>query len=131
MKIELYYDSTVEPFRREAFNWHKILELLDLAKKRGVEVNMTDTAGWNSGMIYEIYLRAVTTSVRKRYSIRRVFGTARESGRYFGRQVPALLVYEDDSIVDVYPRDERRRIVTIIEFLEGFVANLPEGEGYV
>ena len=131
MRIELYYDSTVEPFRKTGFDRLRILELLDAAKKRGVKVTVTDTASWNSSMFYEIYLRACIPSIRKRYSIRRVFGTARESGRYFGRQIPGLLVYEDESVVDVYPHDEKRRIVTIIEFLEELLGKLPAGEGHV
>ena len=131
VKFELYFDSTIEPFRREAFDRRRIFELLNRIEKKGVKITVTDTASWNSSMLYEIYLRAVTPSVHKGYSIRRVFGTARESGRYFGRQVPALLVYENDSIADVYPHDERRIVIKIIEFLERLMAKLPEGEGHV
>jgi hypothetical protein len=130
MRLELFYDSTVEPFQREAFDQHRIFELLNKLKKKGMEITITDTASWNSSMLYETYLKAVTPSVYKRYSIRKVFGTTRESGRYFGRQVPALLVHENDSVIDVYPHDEKRSIVTIIEFLEELIAKLPECEGH-
>lgn len=131
IKLELYYDSTVEPFRREDFNRRRILELLNKAEKRGVEVAVIDTASWDSSMLYDIYLKACIPSIRSGYGIRTVFGTARESGRYFGRQVPALLVYEDDGVTDVYPHDEKRRTVTIIEFLGELLAGLPGGESRV
>lgn len=128
MRLELYYDSTVEPFRKAAFNHEEIFKLINMAKSRGIGVTIIDTANWDISMLYEIYLRAVIPSVQKRYRIRKVFGTARDSGRYFGRQIPALLVYEDDRVLDVYPHEEGRRITPITEFLEGLLVQPSGGE---
>jgi len=129
MRLELYYDSTVEPFRSAPFQRNRIFKLLSRIKGKGVQVAVIDTADWNRNMRYEIYLRCINPSVYKRYRIRNVFGTARESGRYFGRQVPALLVYENDDVIDVYPHDEKRRIISIGEFLEQLVEKLSGGGG--
>ena len=63
--------------------------------------------------------RAVRPSVSKRYRVRRVFGTNKYSGQYFGGAVPALVVLEDGRPVDVYPHEEQDgTIVTIRDYLE-------------
>jgi len=120
MILELYIDSTVEPFKFPSFDCEKILDLLKKLRERGIEVKIVDTAGWSYEMLYETYLKAASVAIAKgylAYRVRKIFGSARESGKYFGRQVPALLVYEDNKIVDVYPHEERGRLITIEEFL--------------
>ena len=63
--------------------------------------------------------RAVRPSVSKRYRVRRVFGTNKYSGQYFGGAVPALVVLENGRPVDVYPHEEQDgTIVTIRDYLE-------------
>ena len=63
--------------------------------------------------------RAVRPSVSRRYRVRRVFGTNKYSGQYFGGAVPALVVLEDGRPVDVYPHEEQDgTIVTIRDYLE-------------
>ena len=53
-------------------------------------------------------------------SIRQVFGSrSRGMGPYFGRELPALMVYQRDKVIDVYPRTEPdSRIRTIRRALE-------------
>ena len=63
--------------------------------------------------------RAVRPSVSKRYRVRRVFGTNKYSGQYFGGAVPALVVLENGRPVDVYPHEEQDgTIVTIRDYLD-------------
>ena len=69
----------------------------------------------------EAYLsRAVRPSVSRRYRVRRIFGTNKYPGQYFGGAVPALVVLEDGRPVDVYPHEEQDgTIVTIRDYLDG------------
>ncbi len=63
--------------------------------------------------------RAVRPSVSKRYRVRRIFGTNKYSGQYFGGAVPALVVLENGRPVDVYPHEEQDgTIVTIRDYLD-------------
>jgi len=83
-------------------------------------------------MIYEVYLHAARLAVvrgYKAYRIRKVFGSARDSGKYFGREVPALLVYENDELIDVYPHEERGKLITIEEFLVRKLKEIEEKRG--
>ena len=68
----------------------------------------------------EAYLsRAVRPSVSNRYRVRRVFGTNKYPGQYFGAEVPALVVMDDGRPVDVYPHEEQDgTIVTIRDYLD-------------
>ena len=62
---------------------------------------------------------AVRPSVRRRYRVRRVFGTNKYPGSLFGAAVPALVVFEDGRPVDVYPHEEQDgTIVTIEDYLD-------------
>jgi len=68
------------------------------------------------------YDEVMPHSVRTKVGLRKVYGSARKSGAaHFGKGVPALLLYENDTLVDIYPRRERDREVTISDF----VATLP------
>jgi hypothetical protein len=126
VRLEFFYDSTVEPFRVDDIDVHRALGLLEELGRRGVEVIVHDTAGWDYGMQMEHYMRAVGVSVRRRYGLRRVFGSARTSGWLFGRQVPALLVLEDGQVTDVYPHVLAGRRRTILEFLLGKLREMGE-----
>ena len=67
--------------------------------------------------------RAVRPSVSRRYRVRRVFGTHKRPGQYFGAAVPALVVLDGGHPVDVYPHEEQDgRIVTISDYLDGIAA---------
>jgi hypothetical protein len=116
MKLKFCYSSKVKPFEGRI---SAIFELLKQLEKRGIECEYVDTNGLSHSSLQEIYIDAVTPSVRKKYGIRRVFGTRRQSGIFFGKQVPALLVYEAHGRypTDVYPHVERGRTVTVEEYL--------------
>jgi hypothetical protein len=93
-----------------------LAELHDL-QRRGFDVELTDTSEWTDTMLFEVYSKIARLAAEKRVRIRKVFGTARDSGKYFGREVPALLVYEGDELMDVYPKIEKGRLISIEEYL--------------
>ncbi len=70
------------------------------------------------------YIGAIAPSVRKKYPIRQVFGSRRQSGFLFGRGVPALVVQSASGTIaeDVFPHKESERIVTINEALSRLFA---------
>ena len=112
--LELYYDTTVEPFENPAFNSGKILGLLAKAKSAGFRIKIIDTAGWSREMLMEQY-RSLKVPRRQRND---VFGPPRKRGWFFGREVPALVVYfELGEKVDIYPRHVNGSIITVEEFL--------------
>jgi hypothetical protein len=129
LKLDFYYDSTVEPFKRDDFNLQEVLRLLNELKSRGFLVEIHDVAGWDDGMRMEHYLKAVGPAVVKKYRIRRVFGSARNPGFLFGREVPALLVSEGEHVTDVYPHEQAGRRVTILEFLRKLAGRPERGTG--
>jgi len=116
--VELYYDSTVEPFMRASFEAERVFELLRKAKDAGIDVRIRDTAGWERQMVRETYLKACVGYIRKKHEVTEIFGTGTATGLFFGRQVPALVLFENERAVDVYPHQEAGRMVSIHEFLE-------------
>jgi hypothetical protein len=121
LSLKLYYSATTEPFSDSANDgFGMALKLLRQIRDSGVQCDVIDTTAMSDENKYRAYATAWPLSVSKKLGIRRVFGTRRRSGCFFGKEVPALLVYEEGSEnpVDVYPRDELGRTVTIREFLE-------------
>lgn len=96
------------------------MELLTVLEQQGINCERVDTSRLSDREVYEAYAKAWAPSVSKKLGIRRVFGTRRRSGCFFGRGVPALLVYggDGDHPVDVYPHEKLGRTITIKEFLE-------------
>lgn len=125
MKLELFYSSKHLPFdvpENEGFDLDEVLRLLEGLKDQAI-YSVTDTSALSKGDLYEVYKLAMVPAVRKGrtgYNIRRVFGSRRISGHYFGREVPALLVYEEEgkNPTDVYPHQIGATVKTIREFLE-------------
>jgi len=74
-------------------------------------------------LLYGAYSRAIMPSVFNRFKVRRVFGTRKRSGVFFGRQAPALLVYEDESQypIDLYPKIGEGKRESIEEFLQNLL----------
>ena len=128
MILKLYHSTKHPPLDvppNKSVN--EVLNLLGLLQKKGVSNEIIDTDSLSEEEIQKVYLAAVVPSVFKKFGIRRVFGSRRRSGWLFGREVPALLVYEEGEQypADVYPRDEGRgRVKTIREFLYGLQTKL-------
>ena len=67
----------------------------------------------------------VVVNVSRKFGTRRVFGTRRRSGCFFGQEVLALLMYEYSGKhpIDVYPQEKLGRTITIKEYLTGLLVN--------
>lgn len=120
----VYYASRADEPLRDARNAgiEDVPRLLDRVRSLGVPVESVDTSAWTEDELADAYTLATTPAVvshSKTYSVRRAFGTRKRGGDFFGRGVPALLVYETGGGLpaDVYPHYEGDRPVTIRDFL--------------
>jgi len=120
LKLELFYDSTVEPFGTLRFDFGVVRSLLRTLAKSGVEVRIIDTAGWNRRMLSEAFSRA--SAAGKEF--RGIFGSGRRKGWFFGREVPAVLLIKEGRVIDVYPHVEEGGIRTVEEGLRCLIRRL-------
>jgi len=118
--IELYYDSTVEPFETPQFNLKEVERLLKILKKFGVEIKIVDTAGWSRKMLSETFKQISA----KEKSFQEVFGSKKRKGWFFGREVPGVLIIQGKQSVEVYPRIEKNGIKTVEDGLKKLVRSL-------
>jgi hypothetical protein len=123
LTLELYYDSTVDPFAEPGFDIEEVERLLEALKARGVEVKIVDTAGWSREMLREVFERAC----RGGGSSRNIFGPKRRRGWFFGREVPALLLIRGGKVIDVYPRRRDGKTETIMSCLQTLLRQLEVG----
>ena len=121
VRLKLYYSTQHQPADTPAnAGLDVVLDRLPQLCDLDISCQKIDTADLPDATVYQAYAAAWAPAISKKFGIRRVFGTRRRSGCYFGREVPALLVYEDDGDEpsDVYPREELGHTVTIAEFLK-------------
>jgi hypothetical protein len=97
----------------------RLKKKLQSLRKKNVQLKIIDISNMPEDEVYKIYTNACIPSVYKKYKIRRVFGSHRRSGIFFGIK-PALLVYEGESLypTDVYPHDIHGKVITIEDFLK-------------
>lgn len=127
IKLVLYYDATTEPLGSPTnAGFDEALKLAQMLQKRGAPIQLVNTRHLGGGGLQKAYLDAVGASVLKKYRIRQVFGSRRHSGWLFGKDVPALLVYDRSDRLpdDVYPHEALGRTVTIKEFLDSVKGEL-------
>ncbi len=125
MLLKLYYNPGQQVFDdpvNQGFD--EALTLLTVLIEKGIECERINTETMSKEELGKAYSEAWVPSVRKGYKgyrIRQIFGSRRHSGTFFGKGMPALLVYEEEGRppVDVYPHEEFGRIITIKEFLQG------------
>lgn len=91
-------------------------KLRELSASNKLTFNIVDTADKTENEMIDLYSRAVMPSVWKKYRIRKIFGTNRQSGIFFGREQPALLLEGD--VWGIYPHEQDKKLVTIENFLE-------------
>ncbi|MFZ1078038.1 MAG: hypothetical protein WAN47_11485 [Nitrosotalea sp.] len=115
------YISTKETNVRSDVN--KIIQLLDkLKKSKKLDYKILDTSKMNDSERLDAYGKVIGPSVFNKYEVRRSFGTNRQSGIFFGKEQPALLVEGD--IWDIYPHRKNGKEITIEKFLENLVRTL-------
>ncbi len=104
----------------EGFDALKVWALLQrLKEERGIDFTVIDASQSPVSELSRAYEAAVKCSVWERYRIRKVFGTNKSSASFFGHGVPALLVYEGERPVQVFPHvGTDGEPATIREYLE-------------
>jgi hypothetical protein len=121
-EIKLVYEpGNVEKGpENEGLRQEEMDRLLQRIKEAGLEYSVVDTSGASRQELEDMYTQlAVTPSVRKRYGVKRIFGTNKYPGSHFGRGVPALVVLENGRPVDVYPHEEKGgKIMTIRDYID-------------
>ncbi|MCM8803571.1 MAG: hypothetical protein NC827_09775 [Candidatus Omnitrophica bacterium] len=116
MEVRLFYHSKVTPWD---CNLEIVFRLLEKLKRNGIKLELIDLSKLPEEERLQAYFKAVTPSVWKKYRIRRVFGSRNYPATFFGREVPALLVFENNKSIasDVYPHEEFGKVISIEEFL--------------
>ncbi len=123
MRLALFYSQRYSKDTKTfGCDLQNVMKLLDHLKAKGVACDLRDTDKMSEQEISEKYIESIIPSVLKKYRIRQVFGSRRHSGWLFGRQVPALVVYDEKTgyPIDVYPHEQgtsRVQIETFLEFL--------------
>jgi hypothetical protein len=124
MKLELVFDSTT-PIADVRCDLELVKRYFSKLEQYGIPCELLDIANKSQDEIYKIYSEAIVPSVMKKVGIRRVFGSKRQSALLFGKQVPALLIYRNEEVDDVYPQFKKwaghKELVTIEKYLEDFL----------
>jgi hypothetical protein len=98
MKVEFYYDSTVPPGSAFPCDNAKAVELVNQLAAKGVNAKAIDLKGVQVAfMTYNASLTGPKAQVRA------VFGAKGALQEDFGKNVPALMVFEKDA--DRYPTE--------------------------
>ena len=83
--------------------------MLKTLQEFGIDVRIVDTTSLSDDKRTRPYFDAIVGAVIQKAAIRQVFGSRRNPAFLFGRQVPALLVYDKaytpPICVDVYHKD--------------------------
>lgn len=105
-KIVFLWDSTIKPWSVDV-DAHRIKDYLARLGKKGLTCEFIDTKDLPDGELEYWRKEALVTSVWRHQEIRQHFGVSQLD---LGRQVPALLVYEESEKVPVaiYPHSEKR-----------------------
>jgi hypothetical protein len=122
LKYELFYEpdvSTIFDTLPQNKGVREVLEHIDEFRKEGVSIEKRNTSKMSATDLEHAYIRAILPSVYRKYRVRRIFGSNRQAGLFFGRGVPALLISDPTHKTpgNVYPHDQAGRIVTIHDFL--------------
>jgi hypothetical protein len=125
MKLLYFWssDDARKPFPSERNEGiESVPGLLRQMQARGAQVEFVDTAQLSEKERIETYTRVALPAVYRHYEVKRMLGSNRHSGCFFGAEVPALLVTDTDSPGDTYPHRKGDRIVTIHSFLTDLLA---------
>ena len=105
MKVEFYYDSTVSPGATFTTNNANAIELINQLAAKGVNAKAIDLKG--EQVAFMTYNSALTGP---KAQVRAVFGAKGALQEDFGKNVPALLVFEKDADrypTEVFPRSDK------------------------
>ena len=116
LKATLYRSSKESNVRTDLTFVESTLK--ELSQQKKLEYSIIDTANMTEPELMESYTKALLPSVWHKYRVRTVFGTNRNSGCFFGKMQPALLMEGD--IWGIYPHEKDGKKVS----METFLANL-------
>ncbi len=105
MKVEFYYDSTVQPGQTFTTDNAKAVELINQLAAKGVNAKAIDLKG--EQVAFMTYNSALTGP---KAQVRAVFGAKGALQEDFGKTVPALLIFEkegDRYPTEVFPRSDK------------------------
>ncbi|MFC1897810.1 hypothetical protein ACFLX8_04530 [Chloroflexota bacterium] len=133
VQLKLYCSSEHVPVQAEGFS--EVIYLLWILGRKGISNEIIDTSCITREEIKEVYSEAFCASISKKLAIRKIFGSKNRSGFRFGREIPALLVYEESGQhpVDVYPHGKKRKdstyhdTININEYLRALLGSQLEG----
>ena len=117
MLLTFYYNSS-HPEPRTDVKY--VLSTLNDLQKKGVKCEIKNTEKMTKKELGSAYIDAVMPAVYNRYNARKAFGTNRQSGIFFGKEQPAL-VLKDGKRWDVYPHIENEKLVSIEDCLRQLV----------
>jgi len=122
MKVEFYYDSTVPTGSAFPCDNAKAVELVGQLAAKGVNAKAVDLKGQQVGFM--TYNSAVTGP---KAQVRAVFGAKGALQEDFGKNVPALLVFEKDEDRypnEAFPRSDKELMKTLgcVDALETLLA---------
>lgn len=123
-RLVFLFDSSVDPWGTD---FQAIRSLLTRLAGEGIDCEVTDTHGMTGEELEAWRDQATVAAVFRHQAVRQVFGSRRQGGLpYFGKQVPALLVYEsgERAPVAVYPHSETRRDTRTDFTIEGYLHDL-------
>ena len=127
--LKLFYSSEID---KPGCDLDGIFSLLDRLKEAGVCVELVDTAKMNDRELHEFYTtEAVYPTHGRHYRIGQIFGTRRKTGVFFGKEQPALLVYEKgaERPTDIFPHTIKGQRITIEEFLREKISEADSANG--
>jgi hypothetical protein len=129
MNLKLIHHPQMPPLDNQVndgFDLSDIKALLLELEKLGVAWKAIGTDAMSDEELSDLYMEAVAPAVYKKYHVRKVFGSNRHSASFFGKEVPALLVYEPGKQYpsDIYPHQAGDHVVTIRAFLEDLLKKL-------
>lgn len=121
-RLVYLYDSSILPWHA---NPQAIQAILTRLAAKGVRCELLNTYNMPEQELIRWRDKALVAAIWRHQKVRQVFGSQKRGGLpYLGKQVPALLAYEDDEKVPmgVYPHSEKigqtRTDLTIEAYLE-------------
>jgi len=121
-----YYMNSKTPPLKIPYNEgiEAVPKLLEKLTMLGIPCKVIDTCQMSEKERGEIYNNVIIVSVEDSFQRREIFRGKGGKRNFFGKEVPALVVYENESkrkIIDVLPKKISDHIITIKQSLEKFL----------
>jgi len=131
--LEYYMSSKTAPLKIPCNEGiEAVPKLLQRLTMLGIPCKIVDTCQMSEKERGEIYNSVIVVSVKDSFRRREIFRGKHGKSNFFGREVPALVVYDDENkrkIIDVLPKKMGDRIITIKQSLEKFIEEAMKGVG--